>query len=78
MFRTGTLETGILRHPYGPRVYVASRRVHHGSAGCALALVGLARNHFLLTLAGLAMVADDWSDFPWRDCDNHGPARAAG
>ena len=72
MFRTGTLRTGVLRHPCGPRVYVASRRVHHGSAGCALAFLGLAGHRRLLTLAGLAMVADDWSDFPWRDCDNHG------
>lgn len=77
MFRTRSLKTGILRHPYGPRVYIANRRIHHGTAGCALALLGVSRHRLLLTLAGLAMVADDWADFPWRDCDNHGAVRAA-
>jgi hypothetical protein len=76
MFRIGNLATGILRHPSGPRVYVANRRIHHGSAGCALALLGLARGHLLLTIAGAALVADDRADFPWRDCDNHDSAPA--
>jgi hypothetical protein len=66
--------TGIVRHPYGPRVYVVGVRVHHGSAGCALALVGLARRDLLLIAAGIAMVVDDLGDFPWRDRDNHAPA----
>lgn len=67
--------TGIVRHRCGPRVYVAGMRIHHGSAGCALALVGLARRDLVLTAAGMAMVVDDLSDFPWRDCDNHTPTR---
>ena len=65
--------TGVVRHPYGPRLYVAGVRIHHGSAGCALALIGLARRNLLLTAIAAAMVADDVGDFPWRDCDNHAP-----
>ena len=67
--------TGVLRHPCGPRVYVGGLRVHHGSAGCALALIGLACREPLLAAAGLAMAIDDLSDFPWRDRDNHLPAQ---
>lgn len=63
--------TGVVRHPDGPRVYVAGVRIHHGSAGCALALAALARRDLLLAAAGIALVADDLADFPWRDCDNH-------
>ncbi|MQA76494.1 MAG: hypothetical protein GEU88_19590 [Solirubrobacterales bacterium] len=63
--------TGIVHHPWGPRLYLAGLRVHHGSAGCALALAGLKRHAPLLTVAGLVMVLDDLADFPWRDCDSH-------
>jgi hypothetical protein len=69
--------TGFMSHPSGPRLYVRGVRVHHGSAGCALALAGVARREPLVALAGLAMVIDDLADFPWRDCDNHQPRRAA-
>lgn len=65
--------TGVVRHPNGPRVYVAGLRVHHGSAGCALALIGLTRRNLVLTAIATAMVVDDLSDFPWRDCNNHVP-----
>lgn len=68
--------TGIVRHPWGPRVYLAGRRVHHGSAGCALALVGVARHNAWLGVIAGAMIAHDAGDFPWRDCDNHCPSRA--
>jgi hypothetical protein len=68
--------TGVVRHPWGPRIYVAGRRVHHGSAGVAIGLLGLVSRNPLLGVAGLAMVADDISDFPWRDSDNHAPAGA--
>jgi hypothetical protein len=70
--------TGVVRHPWGPRLYVAGLRVHHGSAGVAIGMLGLARRDPLLGLAGLAMVIDDLSDFPWRDRDNHAPAEATG
>jgi hypothetical protein len=63
--------TGVVRHPHGARLYVAGVRVHHGSAGCALALIGLARRNLLLTAIAGAMVIDDLADFPWRDRDNH-------
>lgn len=65
--------TGVVRHPNGPRLYVAGLRVHHGTAGCALALVGLTRRNLVLTAIAAAMVVDDLADFPWRDCDNHAP-----
>jgi len=65
--------TGIARHPWGPRLYVAGRRVHHGSAGCVLALAGLARRDLRTVAVGAAMIAHDVRDFPWRDTDNHEP-----
>jgi hypothetical protein len=37
----------------GRRVYVAGRRIHHGLAGVALALVGL------------ALAYHDRRDYPW-------------
>jgi hypothetical protein len=42
------------RHPKGPRVWVLGRRLHHGRAGQLLAAVGV------------ALMAHDWRDFPWR------------
>lgn len=63
--------TGVVRHPHGPRLYVASLRIHHGSAGCALALIGLARHGAVLSAVGIAMAVHDRSDFPWRDRDDH-------
>ena len=63
--------TGVIRHPRGPRVYVAGLRIHHGSAGLAAALVGLAVGSPPLVIAAVVAVAHDGADFPWRDCDNH-------
>jgi hypothetical protein len=63
--------TGIVRHPWGPRVYLVGLRVHHGSAGCALALVGLARRRLWVAAIAAAMIVHDAGDFPWRDADNH-------
>lgn len=70
--------TGIVRHTHGPRLYVAGERIHHGSAGCAVALVGLVCRDLLLTMAVIAMVVDDLADFPWRDRDNHAPVSPTG
>lgn len=66
--------TGVLRHPHGPRVYVAGRRVHHGSAGAVLAILGARTHRPILTALGLVGVIHDRADFPWRDDDNH-PSR---
>lgn len=63
--------TGVVRHPSGPRLYVLGRRVHHGSAGAGVALVALAVRRPRLVVAGLALMAHDVQDFPWRDRDNH-------
>lgn len=63
--------TRIVGHPCGPRLYVAGLRVHHGAAGCAIALIGLARHNTLIAAVGLVMAIDDRADFPFRDCDNH-------
>lgn len=63
--------TGIVRHPHGPRVYVAGIRVHHGSAGLAVALIALAARRRWIAAAALCVVGHDLADFPWRDCDNH-------
>lgn len=65
--------TGIGRHPWGPRVYVAGLRVHHGSTGVALAVAGLARRDRRLVVIAAALICHDAHDFPWRDSDNHGP-----
>ena len=67
----------VVRHPFGPRVYLAGRRVHHGSAGIGVALLALATRRPLLAAFGLAMSAHDARDFPWRDRDNH-PPRSGG
>jgi hypothetical protein len=69
--------TGVVRHAWGPRVYLAGRRVHHGSAGCVVGALGLALGDPLLTFAGIGMVAHDIRDFPWRDRDNHAPSSDA-
>ena len=58
------------RHPAGPRLYVAGRRVHHGSAG-AIGALTLARRHPLLGAICVALLWHDRRDFPFRDCDNH-------
>jgi len=65
--------TGVVRHPSGPRVYIAGLRVHHGSAGCALGLAALIARSPWLAGAALALVLHDARDFPWRECDNHEP-----
>ena len=64
------------RHPYGPRVYLLGLRIHHGSAGCALALGGLLAGLLPLLLIAAAMIATDYRDFPWRDRNNHAPRRS--
>jgi hypothetical protein len=63
--------TGIVRHPRGPRLYVAGLRVHHGSAGLAVAAAAVALRRPSVAAAALVAVAHDRADFPWRDCDNH-------
>ena len=63
--------TGVIHHPRGPRVYVAGLRIHHGSAGLAVAAAGIVVGNPILMIAGAIAVAHDWRDCPWRDCDNH-------
>jgi hypothetical protein len=65
--------TGVVRHPYGPRVYLAGWRIHHGSFGLALALTAVAVHRRRVALIGLALIAHDARDFPFRDRDNHAP-----
>jgi hypothetical protein len=43
----------ITRHPKGPRLHVCGLRIHHGSFGVALSLLGL------------ALVWHDLHDWPW-------------
>jgi hypothetical protein len=69
--------TGVLRHPYGPRLYLGGVRVHHGAAGlCLLGAGALAHSRALLAL-GTALVVHDRRDFPFRDSDNHVPRHLA-
>lgn len=63
--------TRLVSHPNGPRLYLCGRRIHHGSAGCALAVLGALAHRRSAWLAGALMVAHDARDFPWRDSDNH-------
>lgn len=59
----------VIRHPNGPRVYVAGRRVHHGLAALiALPFCGRSR---ALRLVAVTALAHDIRDFPFRDIDNH-------
>jgi hypothetical protein len=67
--------TGVVKHPFGPRVYLAGHRVHHGSAGLALAALALAAHRPRLAAIGLVLLAHDARDFPFRDRDNHAPGR---
>lgn len=64
--------TGFVRHPHGPRLYLRGRRVHHGTVGLAVAAIAFLVHQPRLAAVGLAMLAHDAGDFPWRDCDNHG------
>jgi hypothetical protein len=66
----------VASHPCGRRVYVLGRRVHHGSAGCAIAAIGVATHHRALAALGAALALHDARDFPFRDCDNHGSSGA--
>lgn len=50
----------------GPRLYVHGLRVHHGLTGSALVAVGLLTHERALVGCGLALVAHDAHDFPWR------------
>lgn len=63
--------TGVVRHPWGPRVYVGGLRVHHGSAGLALAFLAVLAKRPGLAAIGVAGVVHDRADFPWRDENNH-------
>lgn len=63
--------TRVVRHPHGPRLYVAGVRVHHGSAALALAVAAVVARRPRVAAAALIAVAHDARDFPWRDCDNH-------
>jgi hypothetical protein len=64
------------RHPYGPRVYVASYRLHHGPAGAILAAALAASGRRRWSYLALAWAATDWRDWPFRDDCNHAPRRA--
>jgi hypothetical protein len=70
-------KTGFVDHPCGPRLYLAGRRVHHGTAGIALAALALFAHQPRFAALGVAMIAHDAGDFPWRDCDNHAPVHSA-
>ena len=59
------------RHPAGPRVYLAGVRVHHGTAGLAAIVSYPVHRRRSVLAAGLAALAHDFQDFPFRDCDNH-------
>lgn len=66
----------VVRHPYGPRCYVLSYRVHHGAAGLgaiALSAICHGRARAILALIGARAIADDWRDFPFTDRRNHNP-----
>jgi hypothetical protein len=67
--------TGVIAHPYGPRLYVLGRRLHHGAIGCAVMVAALATRERWLLPVGALLVAHDARDFPWRDVDNHSPSR---
>lgn len=46
-------------------------RLHHGTAGALVAFAGKLTKQRTLALIGLAMIADDYRDFPFRDSNNH-------
>lgn len=52
----------VVRHPSGPRLYVASLRVHHGLTGCVLTALGAARKQRALVVAGWVLMAHDAHD----------------
>lgn len=54
----------IHRYPGGPRVYVGRHRVHHGTVGCALAIVGAWTHSRTVLAIGVALVVHDSHD--WR------------
>lgn len=60
-----------VQHPAGRRCYVFGRRLHHGLAGLIVCGAGLATRKRVIVALGAVLVADDWRDFPFRDCDNH-------
>ncbi len=66
------------RHPYGPRLYLAGRRCHHGVGGAALALAALALRRPRLAAALALYAATDARDFPFSDTDNHAPRARRG
>lgn len=53
----------IIKHPNGPRLYVASLRVHHGLTGAACVALGAARRRRSLFLAGWLLMLHDAHDF---------------
>lgn len=68
----------VLRHPSGPRVYVAGLRLHHGTVGVALIVGGAtvrrrAKVAAAAAAAGALLLAHrrEYRDFPFRDTDNH-------
>ena len=61
----------VARHPSGPRLYVAGCRVHHGSAGLAAIAAAAILRRRPLAIVGLAALAHDRRDFPFRDSNNH-------
>ena len=66
----------IIRHPWGPRVYCAGLRVHHGAAAGLLAAGLAAAGHRRAAALALAIAATDARDFPFTDSHNHRPAWA--
>lgn len=44
----------LIKHPNGPRLYIATLRIHHGLTGV------------LLTTTGLALLIHDRHDWPFR------------
>lgn len=61
----------VVRHERGPRVYVVSIRVHHGTGGLLLAGAALLARRRRLAVALALWAATDWRDFPFTDHHNH-------
>jgi hypothetical protein len=60
------------KHENGPRVYLAGKRLHHGTVGLGLTVTALKIKKLRpLALVGLAMIYHDRHDFPWTDKNNH-------
>ena len=47
------------------KLYIRSRRIHHGLTGEAILAIGLLLHRRLISAAGLALMAHDRADFPF-------------